>query len=188
LDEKETTQQFYELIWPHRTIVLRTAQFLVHNLDEAEDLAQETMIKAFKSLHQFQPGTSAKNWLMTILRHTRIDRLRSTASTPKNLSLDEMEIEARSTQPIEFGEEQWSDPEQILNQFGDHEILSALHQLSEEVRWTLLLVDVEGMDDPDAAAVLDVPVGTIKSRAHRGRALLRKALLPVAREKRLIRD
>jgi RNA polymerase sigma-70 factor (ECF subfamily) len=65
-------------------------------------------------------------------------------------------------------------------------MIRALQRLPEEIRWTLLLVDVEGMDHADAAAVLGVPVGTVKSRAHRGRAMLREALLPMARDLRLI--
>jgi RNA polymerase sigma-70 factor (ECF subfamily) len=65
-------------------------------------------------------------------------------------------------------------------------MIQALQRLPEEIRWTLLLVDVEGMDHADAAAVLGVPVGTVKSRAHRGRAMLREALLPMARDLRLI--
>jgi RNA polymerase sigma-70 factor (ECF subfamily) len=65
-------------------------------------------------------------------------------------------------------------------------LIDALRQLPDEIRWTLLLVDVEGMDHADAARVLDVPVGTIKSRAHRGRTMLREALTPLAKELRMI--
>jgi RNA polymerase sigma-70 factor (ECF subfamily) len=82
----------------------------------------------------------------------------------------------------------WSNPESVLNAFSDQQVIDALRALPEEIRLTLLLVDVEGLDQRDAAGILDVPVGTIKSRAHRGRAMLRESLLPLARELRLIVD
>ena len=77
-------------------------------------------------------------------------------------------------------------PQAVLQGFGDAQIIEALKQLPEEIRWSLLLVDVEQLDQTEAARVLDVPVGTIKSRLHRGRAMLRAALSPLARQMRLI--
>ena len=68
-------QRFHDLLWPHLAAVLRLAQILCGDANEAEDLAQETMLKAFRSLNQFQPGTDAKKWITTILRNARIDRL-----------------------------------------------------------------------------------------------------------------
>jgi RNA polymerase sigma-70 factor (ECF subfamily) len=74
-----------------------------------------------------------------------------------------------------------------LNEFSDAEVIKALQHLPEEIRWTLLLVTVEEMDQADAAGVLGVPVGTVKSRLHRGRMMLRQALLPLARDRRVVR-
>jgi len=75
-----------------------------------------------------------------------------------------------------------------LNAFSDADVIDGLQGIAEELRWTLLLVDVEGMDHRDAAEVLGVPVGTIKSRVHRARAMLRQVLLPLARQRRLVRE
>jgi RNA polymerase sigma-70 factor, ECF subfamily len=176
------TRLFYDLIWPQRQKVLRLAQLLTGNAAEAEDLAQETLLKAFAGIGGFAAGTNIQAWLMRILRNTRIDRLRSAPQAGKVLSLEAMESDVadgrRETR-------QWQHPQEILNAFSDQEIIRALGALPEEIRWTLLLVDVEGQDQAEAAEVLDVPVGTIKSRAHRGRAMLRQALLPVARQMRL---
>jgi len=80
------------------------------------------------------------------------------------------------------------DPQQILEGFSDPQILEALSQLPDEMRWVLLFVDVEALDHATAAAVLGVAEGTIKSRAHRGRAMLRRLLLPLAQDRRLITD
>jgi RNA polymerase sigma-70 factor (ECF subfamily) len=167
---------------------LRTAQILVQNTHEAEDLTQETLIKAFRAIDRLQQGTDAKRWLMTILRRTRIDRLRAMAATAHDISLEQMPFEMVECSANESSELKsvLQNPKDVLERFADQDIIHALQQLPEEIRWTLLLVDVEGMDQQEAAEMLDVPVGTIKSRAHRGRSMLRVALLPVARERRLV--
>ena len=175
--------------------VLRTARILVGNAAEAEDFAQETLLKAFRFLDRFEPGTevqgSARPWLLTILRNTRIDRLRASASSAGQISLDALAWEPAdpSTSPAIAAAGQLDrDPLVILNAFGDAEIIAALQGLPEEIRWTLLLVDVEQLDQKEAAAVLEVPVGTVKSRLHRGRAMLHEVLLPHAHDLRLVRD
>ena len=187
LDQQEATKRFYDLIWPHRSAVLRTAQLLVSNVHDAEDLAQEAMTKAFAAADHFQAGTDAKKWLMTILRNARIDRLR-TSGGDKPVSLDQLFAEPAQDSKATEAHDTWEKPQDILDQFADQDIIRALQRLSEEDRWTLLLVDVEGLDHQEAARILDVPVGTIKSRTHRGRKLLRQALLPLAKERRFIHE
>ncbi len=176
--------RFQREIWPHAAAVLRTARILTHNDAEADDLAQETMLKAFRHLDQLVDPSGAKKWLMTILRNTRMDRLR--ASGKRNeVSLDDLSA-APAARPGGPEDETWADPRVTLNAFSDHQIIDALKQLPDDIRWTLLLVDVEGVDQADAAAVLGVPLGTIKSRTHRGRAMLREALTPLAKELRIV--
>lgn len=189
MDQQDATERFYRLVWPHRATVLRTAQFLTSHSAEAEDIAQETLLKAFKSLHRFREGTDMKAWLMTILRNTRIDRLRSAASSANNVSLDQLLAEPADAAGNggEAGTGEWRNPEQVFQAFSDKQVIDALLTLPEDIRWTLLLVDVEQIDHTDAAEIMDIPVGTIKSRAHRGRAMLRDQLLPVAKEMRLVR-
>ena len=188
MEQSQATTRFYAEVWPHAPTVLRTARFLLRNSADADDVAQETMLKAFRSLERLKPGTDAKAWLLTILRNTRIDHLRSRASD-RNVSLEQLadDPEARG-QPGRFDDDEaWDDPESLLQAFGDEQIIDAMRQLPEEIRWTLLLVDVHGMDIAEAASVLDVPLGTIKSRSHRGRAMLRDVLLPLARGLRYVR-
>jgi RNA polymerase sigma-70 factor (ECF subfamily) len=189
LKQSQATQQFYELVWPHRATVLRVARIQTGNADEAEDLAQETLLKAFKAIESFRAGTNMRAWLLTILRNTRTDQLRSAAGSADPVSLDELEIEPASPEPTtEDRTAAWQNPQELLASFSDAEVIDALGTVSEELRWTLLLVDVEGLDHSDAAVVLNVPVGTVKSRMHRGRAALRDALLPLARDRRLIAE
>lgn len=185
----DSTQRFYDDVWPHAGTVLRTAVALCRDRTEADDLTQETFLKAFRSLHQLKAGDDARPWLLTILRHTRIDRLRSAKARGDTASLDQLEIDPADDGPDEPDNDpaSWADPAAMLQQFADEQMIDALRQLPEEIRWTLLLVDVQGIDLKDAAVVMDVPVGTVKSRAHRGRAMLRAALLPVAKDLRIVR-
>ena len=184
MNQKEATKRFYEWMWPLRADVLRTSQILTGNLTEAEDLAQETLLKAFRFIDRFSPATDAKAWLMTILRNTRIDRLRA-AKAAATISLDDLTVEP-AQEEAELPAISWEQPQEVLNGFSDQQMIDALQAMPEEIRWTLLLVDVEGLEQTEVARILEVPVGTIKSRAHRGRAMLRKVLLPMARDRRLV--
>jgi RNA polymerase sigma-70 factor (ECF subfamily) len=185
---QETRTRFDRLIWPHRAMILRTAQILLHNSVEAEDLAQETLMKAFKGLDSFQENTNVEAWLLSILRNVRIDYLRRSSRWAGTASLSEVEGELEDRRAEDGSEKDlWQDPEALLEAFSDQQVIEALQGLPEEIRWTLLLVDVQGLDQQAAGQILQVPVGTIKSRAHRGRAMLRRELVGLAREMRLIR-
>lgn len=181
MSASDATERFYQWVWPHRAAVLRAARVLTGRADEADDLAQETLFKAFRAIDQFQPGSNMKAWLMTILRHTRIDRLRA-AGLGKEVSLDQMELDAPEER---VSEPERLTPQEVLEDFSDQQIIAALGELPEDIRWTLLLVDVQGQELKDAAQALEVPVGTIKSRLHRGRRMLRDALADHARQLRL---
>ncbi len=190
MDNDSAQRRFYEDLWPCMPVVLRTAQILCgRSSADAEDLAQETMLKAYRAIDQFRPGTDARAWLLTILRHTRIDRLRAAHPDADAVSLEDLAQDPPGRP--ESAEMNWQlvveNPEAVLAEFTDAEMIGELGRLPEEIRWTLLLVDVEGLDHQEAASVLDVPVGTIKSRAHRGRTMLRDALLPLAKQARIVR-
>jgi RNA polymerase sigma-70 factor (ECF subfamily) len=186
----EATRRFYDLVWPALPTVLRTAQILTGNAAEAEDLAQETLLKAFRSIAQFRHGTDVRAWLLAILRNARVDRLRAAGASGGCVSLSELGVDPPTPDQPEV--HAWQalreHPQSALADFSDHEVIQALQELPDEIRWTLLLVDVEGMGQAEAGEVLEVPVGTIKSRLHRGRAMLRQALLPLARDRRMVRE
>lgn len=160
-------------------MVLRTALFLTRQPAEADDLAQETMLKAFRALGQLQEETDPRAWVMTILRNTRIDRLRSQKAQRPTVSLDDLPQEPpQKESDTADANANWDNPREMMESFGDPQIISALQDLPEDIRWTLLLVDVEGIDHADAAKVLEIPVGTVKSRVHRGHRMLRDVLRP----------
>jgi RNA polymerase sigma-70 factor (ECF subfamily) len=190
LETSEASRQFYEVVWPHRADILRAALIQTGNHTEADDLAQETFLKAYRAMETFRPETNAKAWLLTILRNTRIDRLRTLAGSVRHLSLEELPSDPADEDSGQEAELNlgWQSTEEALSAFSDEVVIEALRELPEEMRWTLVLVDVEGMDHAGASEILGVPVGTIKSRVHRGHALLRRALLPIARQWRMVRD
>ncbi|MCX5661949.1 MAG: sigma-70 family RNA polymerase sigma factor [Planctomycetota bacterium] len=184
---------FHSLLWPERARVLRVALILCGNDAEAEDLAQETMLKAFRAIGQFRPGPAesengdgASKWLLAILRNTRIDRLRARAREAGQVSLDSLVDEPADDgkAPGDAAFDSMTDcPEELLERFTDREMIAALQALPEAIRWTLLLADVERMDHRDVGETLGIPAGTVKSRVHRGRAMLRKALAPRRKER-----
>ncbi len=183
MKEEQGARRFQEVVWPHRAALLRAALILTGNAADAEDLAQETLMKAYTGIHRFAEGTNVRAWLTRIMRNTRIDRLRSAGAALRHVSLEDAAVDPPDRG--DSGEEEWTEPQQVLNAFSDQQMIDALQRLPEEIRWTLLLVDVQGIDHRQAADALDVPVGTIKSRAHRGRAMLRETLVSLARELRV---
>jgi RNA polymerase sigma-70 factor (ECF subfamily) len=187
LDQEQATRRFYDLVWPHRADVLRVAQFLCRDHSLAEDLAQETLLKAFRGARAVAGSKDVKRWLLVILRNAWTDRLRATKHA--ELSLESLAHEPASEPQAEAADaELWQNPQRLMDGFSDQEVIDALKALPEEIRWTLLLVDIEGLGVDEAAVILKVPSGTIKSRAHRGRAMLRQRLLPLARERRMVED
>jgi RNA polymerase sigma-70 factor (ECF subfamily) len=186
---ENAVKRFYALVWPFRADVLRTARMLTRHHAEADDLAQETLLKAFAAIDSFREGTDMRAWLMRILRNARIDKLRSKAREAGNVSLEAADIDPPAGEESGADDDgAWNEPQRVLEAFSDHQIIVALRELPEEIRFTLLLVDVQQLDQAEAASILDVPVGTIKSRAHRGRAMLREKLLPHARELKAVKE
>ncbi|UCD75005.1 MAG: sigma-70 family RNA polymerase sigma factor [Phycisphaerales bacterium] len=172
-------ERFRRLCWPLLPTLLRTARLLTRHEDDAEDLVQVTMLKALRALGSYHEGTNIRAWLMTIMRRTQIDRARAERRRGPTVSLETglvEETEPANSTYAPAPAHGWEDPEALLDQFEDLQIIRALRDLPEAIRWTLLLVDVEGIDHQQAAEILGVPVGTIKSRAFRGRQALCNAL------------
>lgn len=172
----DASETFYKIIWPHAATLLRVAQALCRNEPDAEDLVQETLLKAYRHLDQFAQGTDARRWLVTILRNTRIDRVRTLAGRPTPLSIEQTEMDPAAPETAADTSSTWADPDAMLERLSDQTMIEALLELPEEIRWSLLLVDVEGLEMTDAAGIMEIPVGTVKSRLHRGRRMLKDKL------------
>jgi RNA polymerase sigma-70 factor (ECF subfamily) len=154
---------------------------------EAEDLVQETYIRAFRFRQQFTPGTNLKAWLFRILTNTFINQYRRKAARPETTELDDVEesILYRHMRDVSPGSAS-PDPEaELINNALSSEVKDALEALPEKFRTTLLL-DVEGFSYKEIAEVLDIPIGTVMSRLHRGRKFLQKRLYDVARDRGIV--
>ncbi len=159
----------------HLDSLYRMALRLTRNAAEADDLVQETMLKAYRAWDQFEKGTNAKGWLLTILRHAFINEYRRRSRHPETVDLDAIE-------PFSvFAELQDDDPQgTFFDRIVDDEVLRAIDGLPEQFRETVVLSDVEGLSYEEIARVLSVPVGTVKSRLFRARHLLQQKLYDYA--------
>ena len=166
---------FEEVALPHLPLLYRVAYRLTGKRADAEDLVQETLFKAFRAFHQFQEGTNCKAWLLTILRHTHLDHVRKTAKEPPTEPWDKVEPlvdgSQLSVEQIEFA----------LEKALPAEVEQALRTLPPQQRLSVILADLEEMSYEEIARVLDCPVGTVRSRLHHGRALLRQRLWEFAK-------
>ena len=168
----------------HLDALYRTALRMTRSEADAEDLVQETYIRAFRFKDQFTLGTNMKAWLFRILTNTFINTYRRKTAQPEVTDLDGIDEfslyrrmaddRAASTSP---------DPEaELLNSVVDTEVTDALEELPEKFRTTVLL-DVEGFSYKEIAEMLSIPIGTVMSRLHRGRKFLQKRLYDLARER-----
>ena len=170
---------FEQVALPHLDAVYTAALRLSHNQDDAKDLLQETILRAYRFFDQFTKGTNCRAWLLTILYNSfRNGYRRATREQPAMSTEDfEQRLEAQSL----LADTAHTDPEQMLSgRILGHQLETALDTLPPEFREALLLVDVQELNYREAAEVLDIPVGTVKSRVSRGRALMREALTRLA--------
>jgi RNA polymerase sigma-70 factor (ECF subfamily) len=162
---------------PHLDTLYRVALRFTADPAKAQDLVQDTMFKAFRSWHRYQPGTNVRAWLLTILRNTFINEYRREKQRGPTV-----DIETAETFSL-FNEVQEEDPEgRFFDKIVDDEVLRAIDALPDEFRETLVLSDLEGMTYQEIADVTGVPVGTVKSRLFRARRALQKRLYDYAVE------
>lgn len=175
LTPTEGREQFKKVAWPFLENLLRTARFLTRDAADAEDLVQDSVLKAWRSFESFRVGTDIRAWLLTILRRTHIDHVRHNGRHAECSLEGDAPSPTTSPTPAEL-DERWTNSRSMMEQFDDEEITEALRALPDDIRWTILLVHVEQLHHEQAAAIMGVPVGTVKSRAYRGRQMLKKWL------------
>lgn len=161
----------------------RTALRMTRSEADAEDLVQETYIRAFRFRSQFTPGTNLKAWLFRILTNTFINSYRRKAAQPETTELDAIEETALYRHMAASPDSSTSEVEHaVVDNMVDGEVQGALEELPERFR-TVVLLDVEGFAYKEIAQMLDIPIGTVMSRLHRGRKFLQKRLYDLARER-----
>jgi len=155
---------------------------MTRNPADAEDLVQETYLRGFRSFHTFQEGTNLRAWLFRIMTNAYINKYRSQQRRPQETDLGDIEdlYLYRRLGSMESAAASLSAEEEFLDLFTDDEVKQALEGLPENFRLPVLLADVEGFSYKEIAEMLEIPIGTVMSRLHRGRKAMHKALYDFA--------
>ena len=172
-------QNFENETVPHKNALYNYALKMVRNVEDAQDLLQETYYKAYKYYHQFENGTNSKAWMFMILRNTFINNYRKSMREPAKIDYDLIE---------DFYENIKSDKAQSNNldlefyqNLFDDELSAALSKLPVKMREVFLLCDLEGYAYEEIAEIVNIPVGTVRSRLHRARRILQEELFNYAK-------
>jgi RNA polymerase sigma-70 factor (ECF subfamily) len=166
------------------------AMRMTRNQADAEDLVQEAYLRAYRSFHTFTEGTNLRAWLFRILTNAYINRYRAAQRRPTETDLDDVEdlYLYRRIGAMETAAASQSAEEQFMDLFTDEAVKQALEDLPENFRLPVLLADVQGFAYKEIAEMLDIPIGTVMSRLHRGRKAMQRALFEYAREQGLVAD
>lgn len=180
--EAELDQTFVRDAIPYEKTLFRAALRLTGNRTDAEDLVQETYLRAYAKFHQYAQGTNLKAWLYRILTNTFISEYRKAQRRPKHSPNEDVEdwqlMQAASHDSVGLE----SAETEALARIPSTQIQEALHSLSDEQRAVVVLADVESLSYKEIADILDIPIGTVMSRLSRGRASLRRTLADLAKE------
>ena len=177
----ERRRAFEREALPHLDAVYHFAYNLTGNGEDARDLLQETFLKAFRFFDSFQRGTNCKAWLFQISKNSFINRYRKQTREPDKVRYDDIEEFYETLRPVNVDANNLE--EHLFNNLLDDEVTAALQALPEAFRTVLILSDIESMTYEEIAEVLNCPIGTVRSRLHRARKMVRDALLVYAKEK-----
>lgn len=180
-EEVKKQEDFNTEIIPHLDATYNYALRLTMDPNDAEDLLQDSIVKAFRFFHSFQKGTNARAWLYRIVKNSYINNYRKASRQPQQVDYDEI---ATYYETIRSEQSETTDlQDQFYRREYDDHFKKALDELPEDFRTPLLLCDVEDFTYEEIANMLDVPIGTVRSRLHRGRNLLKEKIRDVARDR-----
>ena len=181
-------EQFTSDAMQYAPQLFSTALRMTRNRSDAEDLVQETYIKGWRSFHTFQEGTNLRAWLFRIMTNTYINKYNAQKRKGTEVELDDVEelFLYKRLGSIDQSQLSSSAEDQMLDLFTDDEVKNALESLPEDFRIPVLLSDVDGFAYKEIAEMLEIPIGTVMSRLHRGRKAMQKMLYEYARDRGLI--
>src|SRR3954466_6665707 len=156
--------------------VYRVARHLANSREEAEELVQETYARAFRSWRSYTPGTNLRAWLLRILTNLNIDRGRRSQRAPQTQALEANDYYLYDKLSAEGDGGQPADEERVVERLSQDDIVTALATVPHDFRDVIVLVDIGDFSYQDAAQILDIPIGTVMSRLHRGRRILKREL------------
>jgi RNA polymerase sigma-70 factor (ECF subfamily) len=180
--------RFSDLAMEHMPALYTAALRMTRNPADAEDLVQETFLKAYRAFDSFTEGTNLRAWLYRILTNTYINSYRAAKRRPELTDVEDVEdlYLYRRLTPGDGLPSGRSAEDEALDHFTDDEVKSAIEELPEAFRMAVLLADVEGFSYKEIAEITDVPIGTVMSRIHRGRRALQKTLHDYASARGLV--
>jgi RNA polymerase sigma-70 factor (ECF subfamily) len=172
----------------HMPSLYTAALRMTRNPADAEDLVQDTYLKAYRAFDSFQEGTNLKAWLYRILTNTFINTYRAKKRRPEESDIDDVEqlYLYRRLGGLEGAQSGRSAEDEVLDHFTEADVKDAVESLPEQFRLAVLLGDVEGFSYKEIAEILDIPIGTVMSRLHRGRRALQKRLYEFGRQRGLV--
>ena len=184
---EEDLKRFEEEALPLANALYGGALRMTRNPADAADLVQETYLRAFRSWKQFQPGTNLKAWMYRILTNLYITSYRVKKREPQIVSTAEA-VDFDLYQNLRDTAPRVADSAEniVLDSLGDEDVQKALADLPEDFRMVVSLADIDGFSYKEMATILDIPIGTVMSRLHRGRKLLQKSLWGLAQERGLV--
>jgi len=180
--------EFADLAMPFMSGLYAAALRMTRNPSDAEDLVQETYLRAYRGFPGFKAGTNLKAWLYKILTNTFINTYRAKQRRPQQETLDDVEdfYLYRRIGGLEAVAAEQGPEAEVLDSIPDASIKEALEDLPEQFRMAVMLADVEGFSYKEIAEIMDVPIGTVMSRLHRGRKQLQARLWDLATERGLV--
>lgn len=180
--------RFADLAMPYMDALYSAALRMTRNPADAEDLVQETYLRAYRGFGGFKEGTNLKAWLYKILTNTFINIYRAKKRRPQETDFDDVEEFSlyRRMGGLEAADTERTPETEVLDAMPDEIVKEALESLPEQFRMAVLLADVEGFSYKEIAQIMDVPVGTVMSRLHRGRKQLQRRLWEFGRDRGLI--
>ena len=182
---EERNARFEETALPFLDQLYAAALRMTRNPSDAEDLVQETFVKAFAAFHQFEEGTNLKAWLYRILTNTYINIYRKKQRQPQQTLADEIDDWSLAKAAEHTSTGLRSAETEALDHLPDSAVKDALADLPDDFRMAVYLADVEGFSYKEIAEIMGTPIGTVMSRLHRGRKALQKALWSYAAERGL---
>jgi RNA polymerase sigma-70 factor (ECF subfamily) len=185
-----TREDFTHDAMQHAPQLFSTAMRMTRNRSDAEDLVQETFIKAWRSFTTYQQGSNLRAWLFRIMTNTYINKYNAQQRKPAETELDDVEelFLYKRLGAVDQSQLSQSAEDQMLSLFTDDEVKKALEELPDQFRIPVLMSDVEGFSYKEIAEILEIPLGTVMSRLHRGRKSMQKMLYEYAKERGLINE
>jgi RNA polymerase sigma-70 factor (ECF subfamily) len=178
-------KEFLEEAVPHMNFLYSFARHLTGNPNDADDLVQDTYLKAYKFWDKYEKGTNIRAWLFRIMKNSYINRYRKEVKEPNLVDFDEIQDFYTSLKEVTNDEQDLE--AKIFGGILDDDVSKALDSLPPDFKTVVILCDIEGLSYDEIADFIDIPVGTVRSRLHRGRKMLQSQLFDYAKQKGYIK-